>query len=221
LKSSDGATRILGYVAIQRWSGPSVNFDLGPCFALERRDARRWRETRPLWQLLVSVESLGLDRRNAAVWGELDETRTFLYANDDIDPGRECRNQLEKILFHGVKASGAVTQAEVRLASSCWRAPQHDAKHRTNVYRFDVAVDAADEILDRIHRVEYQLPPDWDAHGLLRAHQVIVSRRNRFKLKDLTYASNLTVNAQIHFWGQSYPVRLSTIVRVTETGPRL
>jgi hypothetical protein len=221
LKSSDGATRILGYVAVQRWSGPAANFELGPCFALERRDARRWRETRPLWQLLVCVDSPGLVRRNAAVMGELDETRTFLYANDDIDPGRECRNQLERILFRAVNATSAVTQADVRLASSCWRAPQHDEKHHATVYRFDVVVEAASEILDRIHRVEYQLPPAWDAPGRQRAHQVIVSRRSRFKLKDMTYASDLTVNVQIHVWGQSEAIRLSTVVKVAETGPRL
>lgn len=89
------------------------------------------------------------------------------------------------------------------------------------MYRFDIVVAAPDEILNRIHRVEYLLPAAWDERGRNRAHQVVVNRRSRFKLKDLTYASDLDVHADIHFWGQPEPIRLSTVLRVTETGQRL
>jgi hypothetical protein len=87
--------------------------------------------------------------------------RTFLYANDDLDAGRECRRYLEQILFRNTPHTHtrAVTPADLKLQSSCWRAPQHDAAHQATVYRFEVVIDAPDEILTRIHRFEYQLPP--------------------------------------------------------------
>jgi hypothetical protein len=213
LKSEDPATRVLSYFALQYRTASVVEFDLASCFALERLDARRWRETRPLRQLLVCVDRLGSDR-SGLVTGQLDETRTFLYANGDLDPGRECRNFLESMLFRFANTGTPVTIGDLSLESSCWRAPQHDEKHHATVYRFDVVVTALDEILDRIHRVEYHLPPAWDDHGYNRAHQVIVNRRTRFKLKDLTYASDLDVHADVHFWGQSDPIHLLAEVKV-------
>ena len=220
LRNDDPATRVLGCVALQCWEDTLASFELGPCFALERRDARRWRETRPLWQLLGCADRLDASRHSNTLTEQLDEVRTFLYANDDLDPGRECRTYLEQILFRNVQQSRALTPADLSLESTSWRAPRHDAAHQRKVYRFDVVVAGADTILNRIHRVEYQLPPAWDDHGRNRAHQVVVNRRSRFKLKDLAY-TDLTVDANIHVWGQPDPIRLSTSVRITETGRRL
>lgn len=106
-----------------------------------------------------------------------------------------------------------MTNSDLRLDWKCWRTPQFDAEHKATVYRLDVVVDAAPAIMERIHRVEYYLPPAWDASGRSRAYQIVVSRSSRFQLKDLTYASDLDVHAEVHVWGQSESVRLS--VRVT------
>lgn len=76
------------------------------------------------------MDRIDASRRPATLIEELDEIRTFLYANDDLDAGRECRRYLEQILFRNTPHTRAVTPADVILQSSCWRAPQHDAEHQ-------------------------------------------------------------------------------------------
>lgn len=105
----------------------------------------------------------------------------------------------------------------LRLAYSSWRTPKWDAQFGQDVYRFDVVVEAPEDVLDRIEYVEYRLPPAWPATSSPRR---VDDRQTKFKLKELAWA-DLAVRAVVVFKTQAAVISLECDVKLMETGPRI
>jgi hypothetical protein len=114
-----------------------------------------------------------------------------------------------------------ITIGDLSLQSSSWRAPWHDhvAGERgfpdERVYRIDVIVDAAGEMLDRISKVVYFMPPAWDTSPTVKTN-----RQDRFGLKELSWA-NVNVRVQVYERSEREPIELATFVHLEESGERL
>ncbi|HEY7164624.1 MAG TPA: toll/interleukin-1 receptor domain-containing protein [Candidatus Binatia bacterium] len=111
-----------------------------------------------------------------------------------------------------------ITGEHLALLYSCWRAPQFDQQWGGRaLYRFDIVLEAAPAVLDRIEKVEYRLPPAWPASS---SPKEVVDKPSGFGLKELTWA-DLLARARVFIHGQDEPIYLSCHVRLSEHGPRL
>ena len=108
-----------------------------------------------------------------------------------------------------------ITAEHLVLIHSCWRAPKHDARFPHKMYRFDVIISATGEVLDRIARVTYLLPPAFPTSVI-----TVSDRTSSFGLKELAWG-NVTVRAKVFLLGEEVPIHLSTYVRLPESGDHL
>jgi TIR domain len=101
-----------------------------------------------------------------------------------------------------------VTAEDLVLIWRSWRSPEHDYMNSGSgpVYRFDVVIGAPPEILDRIDRVVYYLPPAWATSPTL-----VRDREGAFPLKEVAWW-DLTVRARVYIAEQSDVIPLSTHV---------
>jgi TIR domain len=101
-----------------------------------------------------------------------------------------------------------ISAEDLVLIWRSWRAPKQDHRHPSGgpVYRFDVVIGAAPEILDRIDRVVYYLPPAWPD-----SPASISDRPDAFRLKEIAWW-DLTIRARVYVRDQADVVALSTHV---------
>jgi hypothetical protein len=85
-----------------------------------------------------------------------------------------------------------ITAEDLVLIWRSWRSPEHDHRNPGGepVYRFDVVIGAPPELLDRIERVVYYLPPAWGE----RSPAFIMNREDAFRLQEIAWW-DLTVRA--------------------------
>jgi hypothetical protein len=107
LASPDAAYRVVGYLAVQVANEQGLDLrswlpELMIGFSREQREALERYETRPLWQLLVAVGDVISQRPRDPERGYLREAmhdmQTFLQHNTQVDPGGECKKQLNYLL---------------------------------------------------------------------------------------------------------------------------
>lgn len=108
-----------------------------------------------------------------------------------------------------------LTGEHFALIHSSWRAAKHDARFNQRVYRFDVLLDGAAALLDRVESVTYLLPPAWPTSPV-----TVVDRRSAFGLKELAWADVL-VRAKVRVKDQETAIPMSAFVRLTDAGQRL
>jgi hypothetical protein len=102
-----------------------------------------------------------------------------------------------------------ITAEDLVLIWRSWRSPENDHRNPSGgpVYRFDVVIGAPPEILDRIDKVVYYLPPAWGA----RSPASIADRADAFRLKEIAWW-DLTARARVYVRNQADVVPLSTHV---------
>jgi hypothetical protein len=104
LHSLDPNLRIPAYIELQVRPRKRFFHQILDSFWLEQLLARRQKETRPLWQLLVAVGSLlrefpdlsETDKGRARLM--LQHTVEFLKSDDTVDPGKQCERRTELLL---------------------------------------------------------------------------------------------------------------------------
>jgi hypothetical protein len=100
-----------------------------------------------------------------------------------------------------------ITAEDLVLIWRSWRSPKHDHRNPGGepVYRFDVVIGAPPELLDRIEKVVYYLPPAWGE----RSPAFITNREDAFRLKELAWW-DLTFRARVYVRNQPDVIALST-----------
>mgnify|MGYP006285897707 FL=1 len=101
LSSIDPNMRVPAYIELQVRPISQLSDQLIDCFLLEQWLARKQKETRPLWQLLVAVEKLITSSQvfdSDRVLFALNQTLHFLQSDDSIDPGKQCEKRIRHML---------------------------------------------------------------------------------------------------------------------------
>jgi hypothetical protein len=108
-----------------------------------------------------------------------------------------------------------VSSRHLVLESTSWRADWLDTQFGQRVYRFDIVLNASSEVLDRITKVTYLLPPAWPT-----SPADIADRQSRFRLRELTWA-DLFARAKVYVRDQDEVVDVSCHVGLQEAGPQI
>lgn len=110
LNSLDPNIRIPAYIQLQVEPRPPFLSKLLDCLWIEQFYARRKKETRPLWQLLVAIEKYKNQLDAAAAIQErertrmmLEQTLVFLRSDGSIDLGGECKERLRLLIENMVR----------------------------------------------------------------------------------------------------------------------
>jgi TIR domain/Caspase domain/SIR2-like domain len=103
LQTTDVVERTLGYFLFQAQPCSEAIPVLFENFSVEQNEAERHVETRPLWELLMCVEEVFADgelRRTIPLQAEdvVNHTLAFLEREDRIDPGGECKRELQEMI---------------------------------------------------------------------------------------------------------------------------
>lgn len=159
----------------------------------------------PLLLLLVGVLALKVWRSGKITWA-----------------WGESRGELgfETTKLPRPAAGQQITARHLALKAVSWRKgtdprfADWDKKYRQRVFRFDVSVVAAAEVLDRIENVTYFLGEDWERSGVEPVRRT-ADRRRRFKMSDLAWG-DFILPAEVKFRDQEELVELSTLVQVSD-----
>lgn len=103
LASIDPNLRLQAYFQLQVRPRPRFFDGLIDCYWLEQLLARRLKETRPMWQLLVATEVMlrlpeVLETEKQRAERLLRQTLDFLQGDASVDTGGECKRRIELIL---------------------------------------------------------------------------------------------------------------------------
>lgn len=115
LNSLDANARVAAYVELQVRPKTKIASDLIDCFWLEQLEARRSNETRPLWQLLKTVQKCAFLPNDPMALDDLrrlellmKQCLQFLEASASVDRRGECKRRLRELLgdIERLKAGG-------------------------------------------------------------------------------------------------------------------
>jgi hypothetical protein len=167
----------------------------------------------PVIRLLIENASLGLPDDFP------DPLKPLTRINPIRISERHFDSDAEKVL-HAVRDSKPtppalpgenekMTAEDLVLIWRSWHSPEHDHRNPSGgpVYRFDLVIGAPPELLDRIERVVYYLPPAWGE----RSPASITNREEAFRLREIAWW-DLTVRARVYVRNQSDVIPLSTHV---------
>jgi hypothetical protein len=101
LESLDPNLRVPAYIEMQVRARPQFVAKLIDSYWLEQLHARRYKQTRPMWQLLLATDFQTPDmspteRQRARLL--LTHTLEFFRSDSSIDPGNQCKIRIEQIL---------------------------------------------------------------------------------------------------------------------------
>jgi hypothetical protein len=106
LASPNPDLRIIAYIQLQARPEPDRLQDLADCFFLEGFLASKQKETRPLWQLLVAVQSLSEDitklddAAKSKTAMAMHHFLEWLEADTSVDRGGQCKTRLRLLIPH-------------------------------------------------------------------------------------------------------------------------
>ncbi|WP_422080264.1 toll/interleukin-1 receptor domain-containing protein [Ulvibacterium sp.] len=93
--------RVVGYLAyqIKPFSNQQIILDFLSSLKIEKQEAIKNKETRPLWQLLVCIELLSeLDNDVSILIESLSMFLNFMEENQSIDLGGECKDRIRYLI---------------------------------------------------------------------------------------------------------------------------
>lgn len=132
-------------------------------------------------------------------------------------------SRIGELPMHGnlerVGEEQAVTEAHLHLVHSCWRVDK-DTKFGTMPYQIHLIVYGHPTALARVQSVEYRLPGYPNGHD----QQSGGPPERLFELKELANGFSIAqaiVNLRSQPPGQSRILRLSRLINMSESGPRL